>query len=102
MIVGGDQLAADLAADRPRPSNEVGNRPPSTVGLLVARLRLVGQVLYGDADPAVLITPRNQVSASIVPSDALLRPWSEAKRRTVAESEAERLRQRLAGGGRRH
>jgi hypothetical protein len=29
-MVDGDQLAADLVADRPRPSNEVGNRPPST------------------------------------------------------------------------
>lgn len=68
----------------------------SMIGLLVARLRLVGRVLYGDADPATLVTPQNQVPASIAAdlrADALLRPWSEDKK---AEAAAQQIRSRQA------
>lgn len=51
------------------------------IGILVARLRLLGRVLYGEADPAALTTPQNQVPVSIAAdlrSDALLHPWRDA------------------------
>lgn len=37
--VGSDQLVADLAAARPRPSNAVGNGPPSIAARIVAKAR---------------------------------------------------------------
>ena len=70
----------------------------SIIGLLVARLRLIGRVLYGDADPAALLTLQNHVSArhGDGATDALLRPWPKAKQADLAEAEALRIRSRLA------
>lgn len=69
----------------------------SMLGLLVARLRLLGRVLYGDADPVTLMTPQNRLPASVWPdldADALLHLWSDAEQTEQAGTQAQRTRSR--------